>query len=434
MLFDWAEQPFHTLIITFVFAPFFVAAIAPDPTSGQAMWGWATGAGGLIIAILAPVFGALADRSGPRKPWIAGFSVLAFVGAFALYFAAPGTENAVPIALIGFVIAMFGFEFAAIFNNAMMPSLVPRSELGKLSGTGWAIGYVGGVVSLIIVLGFMSASPETGTTILGIKPVFGLEAAAYEGDRASGPLTAIWYVIFVLPLFLFVPDAKNTAPRTASNRQALADLWRTIKRLPSDVSYFAFLMSSMLYRDGLNALFAFGGIYGVGVLGLTIIQIGIFGILAATTGAIGAFVGGRADHRFGPKPVVATSCFVLVVASLAIISTTPDAMLFVVPLTPQSNLPLVTFYVAGAFVGAAGGSLQAASRTLLVDQVEPGKTTEAFGLYALTGRATAFIGPIAVAIVTTMTGSQQGVLPVAILLAAGGLGLFWVKQHQAGPR
>jgi MFS transporter, UMF1 family len=432
MLFDWAEQPFHTLIITFVYAPFFVAAIAPDPASGQALWGWATGIGGLFIALTAPVFGTLADRSGPRKPWMLAFSILAVAGAIALYFAVPGAENAIPIALIGFVVAMLGFEFAAIFYSAMMPALVPRADLGKLSGTGWAMGYVGGVFTLILVLGFMSANPETGTTILGLTPVFGMDAAAYEGDRASGPFSAIWYVIFALPLFLFVPDAKNPKPATASGAEALAGLWQTIKKLPANVSYFAFLLSSMLYRDGLNALYAFGGIYGVGVLGLTIIQIGIFGILAATTGAIGAFLGGQADHRFGPKPVVVTSCFILVLASLAIISTTPDVMLFFMPLGPQSQAPLLTFYVAGAFIGAAGGSLQAASRTLLVDQADPNKTTEAFGLYALTGRATAFLGPFAVAIVTTLTGSQRlGILPVTVLLVVGGLGLFWVRQKKA---
>ncbi|MCF6301696.1 MAG: MFS transporter [Devosiaceae bacterium] len=432
MFFDWAAQPFHTLLITFIFAPYFVAFVAPNPVDGQVMWGNATAIAGLIIAIMAPILGSVADASGPRKPWIAAFSLLAIVGATALYWAVPsaiGTPSTITLALGAFVVALIGIEFAAVFTNAMMPSLVPRKEMGKLSGSGWALGYVGGLVALIFVLAFMSASPETGKTLLGFSPIFGMDAATNEGDRASGPLSAIWYLIFIIPLFLFTPDKKKIAGAKVKISEGLNNLYATLISLPKRPSLFSFLFSSMLYRDGLNALYAFGGIYAATVLGLSIVEVGVFGILAALTGAIGAFIGGRLDAKFGPRPVVFISCWLLVLACTIIVSTTQEFALFVLPITNPST-PLMVFYAAGMLIGAAGGTLQAASRTLLIDQVDKKDATQAFGLYALAGRATAFIGPWAIAFVTAATQSQRiGITPVIALLILGAIGLLWVKPR-----
>ncbi len=433
MFFDWAAQPYHTVIITFIFAPYFAAFVAPTPLQGQEMWGYASAIAGICIALLAPVLGSIADVSGPRKPWIAVFSLIAIIGAAMLYFALPSSmasTSTITITLIAFIIALIGIEFSAVFINAMMPDLVPRSELGKLSGSGWALGYVGGVVALIIILGFMSADPTSGKTLLGLDPIFGLDAASNEGDRASGPFSAIWYLIFVIPMFLFTPD-KGTIAKTGSKlSKGLSNLWATLKSLPKRPSLSSFLISSMLYRDGLNALYAFGGIYAATVLGLSIIQVGVFGILAAFTGAIGAFFGGRLDAKFGPRPVVFISCWLLVLACTIIVSTTQEVTLFVLPISSET-IPVYVFYGAGALIGAAGGALQAASRTLLVDQVDKKDTTQAFGLYALTGRATAFIGPLAIAFVTAASQSQRiGITPVIVLLALGAIGLMWVKTKE----
>jgi UMF1 family MFS transporter len=171
----------------------------------------------------------------------------------------------------------------------------------------------------------------------------------------------------------------------------------------------------MLYRDALNGLYAFGGIYAAGVLQWSIVQIGIFGILANVTGAIGAWIGGRMDARFGPKPVVRACILLLILASVLVVSTDPEHVLWIA-LPSGSNLPDLLFYACGALIGAAGGALQAASRTLMVDQAEPEKMTEAFGLYALSGRATSFIAPIAIAATTTLFASQRiGVTPVIVL-------------------
>lgn len=430
MFFDWAAQPFFTVIITFIFGPYFVAFVAPNAVDGQIMWGNATAIAGICIAILAPILGSIADLSGPRKPWIAAFSLLAVVGAAALYWAVPadiGTTNTLTLTLGAFIVALIGIEFAGVFTNAMMPGLVPREQMGKLSGSGWALGYVGGVIALIVVLGFMSAKVETGETLLGLTPILGLDPATHEGDRAAGPFSAIWYLIFIIPLFLFTPDRGIITGTGAKISEGLSSLWITIKGLPEHPSLSAFLLSSMLYRDGLNALYAFGGIYAATVLGLSIMQVGIFGILAATTGAIGAFVGGRLDAKFGPRPIVFVSCWLLVAACSLMISTSQEFTLFVIPITSPST-PVNVFYMAGALIGAAGGALQASSRTLLIDQVDKKDATQAFGLYALTGKATSFIAPWAIAVVTAVTQNQRiGLTPIVVLLILGAIGLFWVK-------
>jgi len=431
MMFDWATQPFHTLIITFVFAPYFVAHVAENAVKGQEIWAYATGFGGLAIAVMAPILGAIADSTGPRKPWILAFSILGVVGSWMLWYAAPGSES-IGLVMLALVIALFGMEFAAVFNNAMMPNLVPRSRLGRLSGSAWALGYVGGIVSLIIVLGFLSAQPSTGKTLLGISPLFGLEPASHQGDRASGPLTAMWYVVFVLPMFLFTPDApKRTAARGAIV-QGLNRLWQTLRELPGQRSYFGYLISSMLYRDALNALYAFGGIYAAGVLGWPVIKIGVFGILAALTGVLGAWAGGQVDDRFGPKTVVNASILLLTLCCVLVVSTSPTEVLFMPVGTEAapSGLPDIVFYIAGCIIGAAGGALQAASRTLLVDQVPADKVTEAFGLYALSGKATTFIGPLLIAQATGLFDSQRlGVTPVILLFVLGIALLPMVKSR-----
>lgn len=429
MLFDWAAQPFHTLILTFIFAPYFAGYVASDPVTGQSQWGYAAAIAGIIIALLSPVLGSISDATGPRKPWIFLFSLLAIAGSFGLWWGVPnGGEDAVMWALVAFVIAMFGFEFAGVFINAMMPDLVPREKLGRLSGNAWALGYVAGLLTLIIVLATMATNDE-GNTLLGSGPLFGIDAGAKEGERATGPLTAIWYLIFVIPLFLYTPDIGRRVAAAGAVKKGMSDLARTLRRLPSNRSLFAYLASSMFYRDALNGLYTFGGIYAKGVLDWSIVQIGIFGILANITGIAGALIGGRMDDRFGPKAVVTTSIIMLILASATVITTSQTSALFL-PVGEGSALPDIVFYICGGLIGAAGGALQAASRTLMADQAEPGRMTEAFGLYALSGKATAFLAPFLIAVATDLSGSQRiGVTPVVGLFLVGLLLLPLVRQR-----
>src|SRR5438309_5909730 len=311
IFFDWAAQPYFTLITTFVFAPYFATHVAPDPATGQSLWGFATAAAGLLIALLSPLLGAIADASGRRKPWIAAFGALLVIGSSLMWIGRPGDPSVIPPLLIAYGIATVGVEFATVFNNAMMPTLVPPDRIGRLSGTGWATGYVGGILSLILVLGFLAASPQTGRTLFGFMPLFGLDPVSHQGDRVTGPLTAVWFIIFVLPMFLLTPDYPARRPVREALREGLSDLRRTLSELPQHKSMAAFLLANMIYTDGLVSLFAFGGIYAAGTFGWHTIQIGTFGIVAAVAGVFGAWFGGRLDDLLGPKRVIAGSMLVL---------------------------------------------------------------------------------------------------------------------------
>ena len=403
MLFDWAAQPFHTLLLTFFFARYFTTGVMGDGAQAQTLWGTMLAVTGIGIALLSPVLGAIADAVGPRKPWVALFTAMTIAGTAALWIAVPDADaTTVFLTLVAFAVAMVGVEFAAVFNNAMMTDLVPRERLGRLSGSSWALGYAGGVVVLLLVLAFaIESSPGSGRTLAGLTPILGLADIPGGGDRFTGPLTAVWMAVFIVPFFLFTPDQ----PRRTGGWQrgvvsgAVKDLANTVRNLPRNRSLFAYLGSSMFYRDALNGLYAFGGVYAGGVLGWSATKLGVFGILAAFTGVIGAFAGGRLDDRFGPKRVVSVSIVALSLVSLAIVLTDKDTALLV-DVAPGSALPDIVFYCCGALIGAFGGALQAASRTLLADQADPGRMTEAFGLYALSGKATSFLAPALIAFTT----------------------------------
>src|SRR3954463_2117862 len=249
IFFDWAAQPYFTLITTFVFAPYFASFVAPDPALGQALWGFATAGAGLLIALLSPVLGAIADSSGRRKPWIAGFGALLVIGSSLMGIGRTGDARVIPPLLLAYGIATIGVEFATVFNNAMMPTLVPPDRIGRLSGTGWATGYVGGILSLILVLGFLAASPVTGRTLFGFMPLFGLDPVSHQGDRITGPLTAVWFVIFVLPMFLLTPDYPAKLRVREALREGLRELRQTVSELPRQKSMAAFLLANMVYTD-----------------------------------------------------------------------------------------------------------------------------------------------------------------------------------------
>jgi UMF1 family MFS transporter len=426
--YDWASQPYNTLLITFIFAPYFTSAVAENSVEGQALWARMTWMTGLFLAVASPVFGAIADSAGPRKPWVLVFSVMYVVGAAYLWNAVPGSSNVVMI-LLFFAIGMAGMELSQTFVNSMLPSLAPRSEIGRISGSGWAFGYAGGVVSLFLMLLFFAENNE-GVTFIGISPIFGLDAEMREGTRFVGILTAIWFAVFMVPFFLWVKDEPRRSKLGGAVGKGLSELISTVKTLPNNPSLMVYLGSSMFYRDALIGLYAFGGIYAGGVLGWSIVQIGIFGIVAAITGVIFCYIGGYIDQKIGPKKVIAICVSALILVSILIVGLSREAI-FGMPVAADSALPDQLFIFAGACIGAAGGVLQASSRTFLVDQADPDRMTEAFGLYALTGKASAFLAPGLIDLFTTLSGSQRlGVSPVIGLFAVGLILLFWVRSAE----
>jgi UMF1 family MFS transporter len=434
--FDWASQPYSTLLLTFTFGPYFSeVASAKFLSSGMdqasanaaAQTYWTTGQTitGLLIACLAPILGAVADGSGRRMPWIWAFSALYVLGSWALWFLSP-VQPDLFMAMVWFGLGLIGMEFATIFTNSLMPDLTGDADMGKVSGAGSAWGYLGGIVALILMLTLFNENGATGTTLIGIPPIFGLDAALREGTRAVGPFTALWYVLFMVPFFLWVREGGRRSPVRLG--RSLRDLWALIMSLRQRRSLGAHLLSSMLYRDALNALYGIGGIYASAVLGWSITQIGIFGIIAAISAAFFTWLGGIADSARGPKPVIMASMWVLIAVCLVVAGMSREAF-FGMPLTAGSALPDIVFYLCGCAIGAAGGTLQAASRTMMVFHTTPDRATEAFGLYALSGKATTYLGTMGIALFTLISGSQRlGIaIPLIILFGLGMVFLAWVK-------
>jgi UMF1 family MFS transporter len=383
---------------------------------------------GLIIAFTAPFLGAFADNSGRKIPWIAFFSVM-FVVAISMIWMLTPEGAALYLVLILFFIAFIAAESALNFVNAILPSLGNKDEVGRISGSGAAFGYWGGVVSLAIML-LVFVEQDNGRTIfVGLEPPFGLNPNEKEGTRFVGPFIAIWFAVFMIPFFMWVRDDPTTGGKSTNLRAVAGDLWGTMKSVAQRKSLLNFLVGSMFYRDALNALYAFGGVYAALVLDWGITAIGVFGVVAAIAAAITTWIAGLADARFGPKPVIRVAVWLLILVSITIVGTSRE-QIFWITLPIASTLPDTVFYVCGAIIGGAGGAVYTASRSMMVRHTHPDRPAEAFGLFALSGKATAFLAPAGITLFTWWTGNTQlGFLPVIILFLMGLFLLKWVKPQ-----
>jgi UMF1 family MFS transporter len=435
--FDWASQPYNTLLLTFIFGPYFAEVARAYYTRGgldaeaagaaaQAYWTGAQTVTGLLIAVLSPILGAVADGSGSRMAWLRVFSAMYVIGAMALWWVTPDNASLFwPV--FWFSLGFIGMEFATNFTNALMPDLADREAMGRVSGSGFAFGYVGGVLSLVVMLVWFAESGKTGLTFIGSAPALGLDPAAREGTRFVGPFTAAWYVVFMIPFALWVRDRQAGIRRNVG--QSLVRLAQSIKGLGRRPSMGTYLLSSMFYRDALNSIYGLGGAYASNVLGWSVVQSGLFGVVAAITAAVFSWYGGKLDSRLGPKPVIAACIVILAGVCVTLVGLSKDS-LFGTPLGPESELPDQIFYFCGALIGAAGGVLQAASRTLMVYHADPGREAEAFGLYGLTGKATTFLAPALITLATVATGNARwGIAPLVPLLLIGLVLLWWVRPY-----
>ena len=439
MAFDWASQPFYTVGLTFVFGPYFAVVAAEyfmssgvesgaAKAQAQSLWSSGQTVSGLIIAFTAPFLGAFADNSGRKIPWIAFFSVM-FVVAISMIWMLTPEGAALYLVLILFFIAFIAAESALNFVNAILPSLGNKDEVGRISGSGAAFGYWGGVVSLAIML-LVFVEQDNGRTIfVGLEPPFGLNPNEKEGTRFVGPFIAIWFAVFMIPFFMWVRDDPTTGGKSTNLRAVAGDLWGTMKSVAQRKSLLNFLVGSMFYRDALNALYAFGGVYAALVLDWGITAIGVFGVVAAIAAAITTWIAGLADARFGPKPVIRVAVWLLILVSVTIVGMSRE-QIFWITLPIASTLPDTVFYVCGAIIGGAGGAVYTASRSMMVRHTHPDRPAEAFGLFALSGKATAFLAPAGITLFTWWTGNTQlGFLPVIILFLMGLFLLKWVKPQ-----
>jgi UMF1 family MFS transporter len=409
--YDWANSAFPTVITTFVFAAYFAKAVAADDVTGTSQWAYAMSASALALALAGPVLGAIADNAGRRKPWVGGFTGAAVLASGMLWFASPDPSSVLWV-LVFAAIANFSFEMAGIFYNAMLPSLAAPAILGRISGWGWGLGYAGGLTCLVVAL-VLLVQPD--------PPLFGLDAEAAEPVRATALLVAVWMAVFSLPFFLLTPDTRSKGVSAgAAVRQGLASLAGTFRRARDYKPVLIYLLSHMIYTDGLNTLFTVGGIYAAVTFGMDFNELLIFGIAMNVTAGLGAFAFGWVDDWIGPK----TTIFIAVGALTVL-----GAILIVV----ESK---TLFWVFGLPLGIFFGPAQSASRSLMARLAPPNLYAEMFGLFALSGKATAFLGPFLFGLITGLTGSQRWGLATILGFFIVGLALLIPvpnARYVAGP-
>ncbi len=410
-LWDWGSAAFNTVILTFVFTVYLTESVAADPKKGSEALGLALTIAGVCIALVAPVTGQRSDAGGRRKQWLAVHTALVVASTAGLFF----VQDSPSYLLLGLVLVSVGSvfsEFATVNYNATLLQVSTPATIGRISGFGWGMGYFGGLVALVVVLiGFVQ--PEVG--------LFGVTAQDGMNIRVVALFAAVWFAVFALPLFFFVPEVESSGEPLRRAflgsyvvlGKRLARMWRTERRT------LGFLVASAIYRDGLAAIFTFGGVIAAGSFGFTASEVVVFAIIANLVAGLGAFLGGRADDRFGPKTVIVTALVGLVVVGGALV---------VLPGKPA-------FWVCGLILATFLGPTQSASRTFLARIATPGREGEVFGLYATTGRAVSFLGPLAFSGFIALAGSQRaGMGGIVVILLIGLLAMLPVKAPERSGR
>jgi MFS transporter, UMF1 family len=434
VLFEWGRNPYVLVITIYIYATYFSRDVVGDPVRGQALWAAIQGYAGLAVAVIAPFLGAIADAGGRRKPWIFAFSIMLAFSTAMLWFGEP-MGMGLGLIGIGIVIALsnIAYDGSLVFHSAMLPTIVPPQRIGRWSGLGYALGNLAGIVLLLFVLVFF---------YLPTEPLFGLDKTTHEHERIAGPLCALWFAIFGIPFFLWTPDRASTGlPVGAAVRRGITSVVRTLKSLGHYRNVGTFLLSRMIYNDGLNVMLSFGGVYAVGVFGWGAIESAVYGIVLSIFAAIGGLLGGRLADRIGTKRALQISLTGVIIGALASLGFAPDRIFFVVPYTPGTivaDLPVFRtapelLYIATVmFIAICLVATYANSRAMMARIAPQERMTEFFGLYALSGEATAFLAPSAIAVVTVATGSQQwGMVTTSGFLALGLIGLSFVKEQRA---
>jgi len=436
MMFDWAAQPFFTVVITFVFGPYFAARMADDPVAGQTAWSMTATIAGIVIAILSPVLGSIADATGNRKRWIGFFALIKISALYSLWWAEPGS-SVVSIGLL-VILASIAAEFSIVFNDSQMPRLVSKDNVGTISNIAWGMGYLGGMIALFIVLLLLAGSPTTGKTLIGIDPLFGLDPKAGEDARITGPFSAIWYLIFILPMFLFTPDTATGMPIGKAVRSGLSELKSTLGELRHRSGIVKFMIARMIYQDGVNGLLILGGAFAVGMFGWQTTEIGLYGIILNVVAILGCGVASVLDKRIGSKLVVSVALVMLFIATFGFVSTGPGFTLFgmiTFDTTDSGGLFGTTaekvYILYGLLVGLSFGPVQASSRSWLARSVTPEEAGRYFGIYALSGRATTFMATGLNTVLIMASGSPRLGMASMLFFFAVGLAILVFTPYPA---
>jgi UMF1 family MFS transporter len=444
-IFEWARNPYVILITIYIFAPYFTSTVVGDPVRGQALWGRINGYGGLVIALLSPILGAIADSGGRRKPWIAAWIAVMAPTSFCLWWALPGGAG-LSIAWIAFFLIAnsVAFEFTAVFHNAMLPSIAPRERVGFLSGLGLALGNAGSLLILVFMLWAFTLPGAVTWSFVPDHALFGLDTGSHQHDRITGPIAAVWLLAFALPLLFFTPDV---APGERAPLEAVREGFRSVLRTVRSLSHFrnvaTYLLARMAYNDGKTAVLVFGGVYAVGIFGWDALTMTVYGIVLSVFAVAGGLFGGWLDDTFGSKRAILISIGGTSLGLILALSITPHMLFFVFPWDPETagriwDLPffatvpellyLCVVILVAIFITAA----YANSRTMLARIAPPEMMTEFFGIYSLSGTATTWLSAFAVSFFTQAFQSQRaGFASILIFLGIGLVGMLFVKEERA---
>ena len=400
-LYDFANSAFTTIIITFIFATYFAKQIAPNPILGQSYWGWTIGITGLLVALIGPLIGSFADKKNCTEFFIKLFTIICIILTSFLWFAKP-SEKYLLYTLLVVASANFFYELSLIFYNSILKRISNSNNLGKSSGFSFALGYIGGILILIICIKVFIDNE--------VLP-FGLSKENSENIRATSIVVALWYLFFSIPfLFSLKKKIKNKIERSSNNIKKIKNLFwdKGLNNLGK------FLLARMLYADGLNAIIIMGGIFAVGVFNLEIKDLLVLSVLMNITAFIGAIIGGYANDKFSSKSVIIFSLLGLIFSS-AIILFIKTKIFF-----------LIFASINGFFIGP----IQSASRVFITKSIDKNNQASGFGLFALSGKLTSFIGPLLVSTLTYISNSQRiGFSAAIILLLIGLLILLKVKKN-----
>ncbi len=446
--FEFARSPYLGLIYIYVSGPYFANVVVGDPVHGQELWSVANTIVGFVVALLAPVLGAISDRAGPRKPWLVVIVLIMAAGCISLWFAMPKGEGGLPVPVIlGVVVVLAGsFLLSEVFHNAMLPSIVPAGRVGFLSGLGLSANNFGAMISLGLVL-YGIALPATGLldwSGLPDKPWLGLDPAREEHNRIVGPIAGIWLLVFTLPMLLWTPDRKPTgASASGAVRAGFAQLATTIRKARQIKNVALYLLARMLYNDGKVAALAYAGLYGAGVFGWEMAELLMAAILMTPFSILGGFAGGWLDRVIGSKLAILLSVGGSIVVLILSLSMSQTSIFFVIPYDAAlsgvlwdfpafQTLPEVLYIAIMMSFGVTIGAAFATSRSMMAKIAPVSMIDQFFGLYALSGTATAFLGHMLVGVFTSVFDSQRaGIGSLVILLVAGLILMFWVKEERA---
>mgnify|MGYP003313693167 CR=1 FL=1 len=435
-MFDWANQPFYTLIMTFVFAVYFSDVFITGGDGAQKFTLTQT-ISGILIAVLSPILGSISDLRGNRKRWMGFWSILFVIGMALLWYAYPAAPNGIWLVMFGLILASTAVGFGEVFNNSMITHIETKENMGLLSGLGYGLGYIAGLIGLILFLIlFVWPGGETNS-------LYGLNTSEYEHIRIIGPLCAAWYAFFIIPLFLFTPDTKsNQISILSSIKQGTTNLVNTFIELKNFKNIFIFLIARLFFQDALNALFVIGGIYANQVIGMTLTQVLILGIILNLFAGPSSILGGYFNDRIGSKNVINISLWGLLISGILALSmdqTTIFYFIEVAKFSPEverltmgvfNSISQVVYIFVVIGIATFYGPTQTAARALMAKLSPPDKTTEFFGLYAFAGKSTSWLVPGLMSLILIYDNNLRNAMLVIMLFNILGIIMMrFVKEN-----